>query len=435
MDELTAATDRLAVGFNGLPDDVTHRQVLTALKRAAPYIGITPRLVFFIDTLMSWSRPVDWSAGQRPIVFPSNEKLSRKLGIGVRQLQKTLTNAARRGLIAHKDSANGNRIGARGKDGRLVYAYGIDLSPLGARYHEFVQAAELGAAADERIDVLRKRLTAARRRIHSLAQLVEDERIEGIDAYLAVEISQLATRQMRKVRDETLLTACVEQIEARAEELGKAVTSVLEGRKAHQIEEKDSPSGEPGDTHNTTTNQPLTAKADYSSGFPRKSSRTGYDVGCERPQTEVEADLEKHGVDPDFIATVVPELILPHVTRPTWGELIGTAERLVGQASIHRSVWHEACRLMGQKGAAASVIATAHKHSRGDVDRPGAYLRGMNKHAAKGSLNLGRTFHGLKDSARVEGMRSLATGNDPRSIGQLAAAALGRARAGGHRAL
>ena len=122
--------------------------------------------------------------------------------------------------------------------------------------------------------------------------------------------------------------------------------------------------------------------------------------------------------------------------RPTWRELIGTAERLVDQTAIHRSVWHEACRLMGQKGAAASVLATAHKHMRGDVDRPGAYLRGMNKHAASGLLNLGRTYHGLKDSARSEGMRSLSTGSDPRSIGQLAAAALGLGRGGrAHRLL
>ena len=44
-------------------------------------------------------------------------------------------------------------------------------------------------------------------------------------AYAAVEIAQLATRQMRAVRDEALLGACVEQIEARAEELQKELDS------------------------------------------------------------------------------------------------------------------------------------------------------------------------------------------------------------------
>ncbi|MFD1789261.1 plasmid replication protein RepC [Sphingomonas floccifaciens] len=429
LDERSAATDQLARSFTGLPQDVTHRQVLTMFKRAAPYLGIPPRLVHAIDTLMSWSRAVDWIDGQRPIVFPSNETLAGKLGIGVRQLQKMLTSATRYGLITHRDSANGNRIGARGKDGRLIYAYGIDLSPLGARYEEFVRTASEGSAADGRIDVLRKRLTAARRRIRSLAQLVEDECIGGIDAETVVEIALMATRQMRMVRDEGLLGACVEQIEGRAETLGRAVAAALEDRNASQYERKESPSDDSEDTLITTTNQSSTAKADYSSGFPKRSSGAGYDVRDEEPQTEVEADLARYGVDPDFVASVTPEFILSE--RPTWGTLIATAERIVDQTSIHRTVWQEACRLMGQKGAAASVLATAHKHLRGDVDRPGAYLRGMNRHAAAGLLNLGRTFHGLKESGRIEGMRSLATGAEPRAVGQIAAAALRLARGTG----
>jgi len=428
LDERTAATDQLAQHFRGLPKDVGHRQVLTVFKRAAPYIGIPPRLVHAVDTLMSWSRSIDWLDGQRPIVFPSNEKLTQKLGIGIRQVQKMLANAARFGLITHRDSANGNRLGARGKDGRLIYAYGIDLSPLGMRYEEFVVAAADGVQADLRIKVLRQRLAAARRRIRTLAQLVDDERIDSVDARTAVEISLLATSQMRRVRDEEVLRACVEQMEVSADELGKAVEAAMHSVPHPSILRKDSPLGEQEYAPITTTTQPPTAKADYSRSYPEKSSGLGYDVLDQQPQTEVEADLAKHGVDPEFIAAAVPEFMLGDTPRPTWGDLIGTAERLVDQAAIHRNVWHEACRLMGQKGAAASVLATAHKHMRGHVDRPGAYLRGMNKHAASGLLNLGRTYHGLKDSARSEGMRSLASGSDPRSIGQLAASALGLMR-------
>ena len=435
LDERTAVTGQLAEQFRGLPAELSHRQVLTVFKRAAPYIGVPPRLVHAIDTLMSWSRSIDWSDGQRPIVFPSNEKLTQKLGIGVRQVQKMLANAARFGLITHRDSANGNRVGARGKDGRLIYAYGIDLSPLAVRYQEFVDAATKGIESDLRIKVLRQRLAAARRRIRTLAQLVDDDQIAGIDARTAVEISLLATSQMRGVRDEEMLGACVEQMEALADDLSKAVAAALSDASQSSVLQNDSPSDDSEVAPNTTTNQPNTAKAAYSSGYPKKSSRNDCDVRQPQPQTEVEADLEKHGVDPAFIAAVVPEFILTDTLRPTWGDLIGTAERLVDQASIHRNVWHEACRLMGQKGAAASVLATAHKHMRGDVDRPGAYLRGMNKHAASGALNLGRTYHGLKDNARSEGMRSLASGSEPRSIGQLAAAALGLVRSGQPRRL
>lgn len=424
VDERTASTGRIAEGFSGLPERVSHRHVLTAFKRAAPYIGVPSRLVHAVDTLMSWSREVDWSEGQRPIVFPSNETLSQKLGIGIRQLQKLLNSATRWGLVAHRDSANGKRIGARGKDGRLIYAYGIDLSPLGVRYDEFVRIADEGTEADQRINVLRKRLTAARRRISSLVQLIIDDEIGGVDATGIIESTQLATHQMRKVRDERLLQACVSKLEGHAAALDERIRTVSERDNEELEPVKDSPSGVLNDTHYTTTKQPPIAKAIYSRSLAKNGSERGYDVRNNEPQSEVEADLAHHGVDPSFIAAVAPEFISCPPEQMTWGIIIGDAERLIAQAVIPANVWREACRLMGQKGAAASVIATAHKHVRGDVDRPGAYLRGMNKNAASGKLNLGRTFHGLKDHAKRQPVRSLSSSSDLRSVGQLLATAL-----------
>ena len=424
VDERTASTERLADSFSGLPENISHRHVLTALKRAAPYIGIPPRLVHAIDTLMSWSREVDWAEGQRPIVFPSNEKLSQKLGIGVRQLQKLLASATRWGLIAHRDSANGKRVGARGRDGRLIYAYGIDLSPLGVRYADFVSIAAEGTAADLRLEVLRKRLTSARRRIRSLAQFALDEAIGGINTAGIIEIAQLAVHQMRKVRDEGLLHACVAELESHAAALADSIKTAVEVADVPPKAPKDSPKGVENDTRYTTTIQPSIAKATICRSLAVKRSDAGYDIRNNEPQSDVEMDLAHHGVDPSFIAAVAPELISRPGEQMTWGLVIGDAERLVAQASIPADVWREACRLMGQKGAAASVFATAHKHVRGDVDRPGAYLRGMNKNAAAGKLNLGRTFHGLKDHMKRQPIRSLSSGTDTRSIGQLLATAL-----------
>lgn len=74
---------------------------------------------------------------------------------------------------------------------------------------------------------------------------------------------------------------------------------------------------------------------------------------------------------------------------------------------------------MGERGAAASVIATVQKYRTGEVQRPGAYLRGMSGKALKGELRLGKTFHGLKDAGRSAMMRSLADGSAPSHIGHL----------------
>ena len=81
---------------------------------------------------------------------------------------------------------------------------------------------------------------------------------------------------------------------------------------------------------------------------------------------------------------------------------------------------------MGDRGAAAGVIATVYKYQAGEVRRPGAYLRGMSERASKGELNLGRTFHGFKDQRRTVAMRGMQEGGDPSSVGEIARRALSR---------
>lgn len=424
-----ARAGQLAAAFDGLKDEVTHRQVLTAFKRAAAYLGISSRLVHAIDTLMAWSRAVDWTNGERPIVFPSNETLSLKLGVSVRQVQKLLNEGVAHGLIWHRDSANGNRIGARGKDGRLIYAYGIDLSPLGSRYDEFLVVAEQGSAQHRRIDALRKRLTAARRRIHRLSEVVLIENMTSIDGLTPLNIAQLAAQQMRAVRDEGALETCVKQLEREAGELDANVARVLTERASHVP--KESPSSEPLDTPNTTTIQPSTAKADLRS-MPTEIKESNYDIRCERPQTEVEADLLRYGVDPSFIVGVAAELVPTYASAtPSWSEIIGAAERWVRQTGIHQYVWHDACQIMGQRGAAASVLMTSWKYLHEEVERPGAYLRGLNRRALQGKLNLGRSFHSLKTSKRMTTrLRLPNVSTDMLSIGKLASLTFNNVRLG-----
>jgi len=75
------------------------------------------------------------------------------------------------------------------------------------------------------------------------------------------------------------------------------------------------------------------------------------------------------------------------------------AERVACRNGILGHAWLEARRVMGDRGAAAAVIATVHEHRGGEVPSPGAYLRGMTAKAAAGELQLGQTFHGLREAA------------------------------------
>lgn len=422
FDGAAADADQLAQAFRGLPEGNGPGQALAAFKRAAAYLAIPPSVVQLVDVLFAWTKPEDWRSASTPIVWPRNDKLARKLGLKVRQVQNLLNRAIALRLISHKDSPNGHRGGARAADGTIKWAYGIVLSPIGTRLEEFRAIAARGAREDEEIDALKRRLTSARRRTASLAQAALDGMLLGTGADEELALAQSAARQMRNVRDISLLTGCVEQIEQRGRALESEVAAVLLG---HQLRKKHNELKDPASTdandcmHSTTTIELQTAKAVTCNSLAEKNSED-YDVRSSLPQSAVEQDLEKHGVDPDFIESVTSELCSSlGLERRGWGELIHLAEKLADQNHIHRHAWHEACRIMGQRGAAASVIATVRKYQVGEVERPGAYLRGMSRRAAKGELNLGRTFHGLKDLHQAGVMRTMQAGGDPRSVGEI----------------
>lgn len=429
FDGAAADADQLAQAFRGLPEGNGPGQALAAFKRAAAYMAVPPSVVQLVDVLFAWTKPEDWRSASTPIVWPRNDKLARKLGLKVRQVQNLLDRAIALRLISHRDSPNGHRGGVRAPDGTIKWAYGIVLSPIGTRLEEFRAIAARGAREDEEIDALKRRLTAARRRTASLAQAVVDGMVAGTGADEELALAQSASRQMRNARDIGLLTGCVEQIEHRGRALEAKVAAVLLEREAlnQHVDSNDiAPSDANDCIHSTTTTQPQTAKAAIGRSLAGRRSRD-YDVRSALPQSEVEEDLAKHGVDPDFIESVTPELCGSlGLGRRGWGELVHLAEKLADQHHIHRHAWHEACRVMGQRGAAASVIATVRKYQAGEVERPGAYLRGMSGRAAKGELNLGRTFHGLKDLRQAGAMRAMQAGGDPSSVGELARRALGR---------
>jgi replication initiation protein RepC len=435
FDSLSARAATLSEDFRGLPDSISPAAALGAMKRASAYIGIPPSVVQLLDMLFSWTRPVDWRPGALPVVWPRNELLARRLGLQVRQVQNLMNRAVALGLISHRDSPNGHRGGKRGDDGKIAWGYGIVLAPIGSRYSEFVTVAERGAAEDAVVDQLKRRLMAARRRISAVVQAVIDHAMTGTDAQDELALALMATQQMRKVRDPSLLTLCAEQIEVRAKVLEASVASLLLQREMpHDSRPNETaPSDDYDCTHSTSTNELQTAKAVTSSSFTRQSRKLR-EASTLPSQAAVEADLEKYGIDPAFIEAVTPQICSPlELTNPDWGELIGLAERLANQNSIHRHAWQEACRLMGERGAAASVIATVHKYRQGEVLRPGAYLRGMSERAAKGELNLGRTFHGFRDNQTSVQMACLQTGATLSSFGEIARRTLTRApRAFGH---
>ena len=387
----------IAARFKGLPEGVSKGQALAAFKQAARSLSISPRLRDAIDVLFAFSAPQDWQPGARPIVWPSNRKLETTLGLGRRQVQNVLNALIRANLITPVDSPTGRRWGHRDtKTGKIVEAYGFDLSPIALRHAEFVAAAARAAAEERERAALRRRLTIARKAIQQVAETAIEHQLAARDwHYWLAEVLTLVLT----IRDDLPLDglqAIVAELDRRRADGEAALRAAFDSQQntsASAIE----------CTPITTTSQP---KADNSatSNIDSEKSRSG--VGdlpvSADPVSPEHSQQPLPAITPKFVLTVSPEL-KPYIftVSPGWPDIVEAANRLRQQLGISRPAWIDACQAMGRYQAATAVAVIAAK--REAIRSPGGYFRGMIGRAQNGELHLSKSLWGLARRERSVG--------------------------------
>ena len=190
-------------------------QLLAAFKAAAPRLGLSPRLVHAVDWLFRFTQPQDWGRGGRPIVWPSASMQQEALGLSPSQVKAINRALIEAGLITMKDSPNGKRYGARDRAGRIIEAYGFDLSPIAARHAEFVRLAEEARAERAEMGRLRRRATIARKGIAQILETAAEYGFQGEEwVGLARDTRHLA-RALRTVERPEEMALGVESLERR----------------------------------------------------------------------------------------------------------------------------------------------------------------------------------------------------------------------------
>ena len=398
---LTAAhvqVQAIAERFEGLPEGVSKGHALAAFKQAAQPLGISPRLRDAVDVLFAFSAPQDWQPGTRPIVWPSNRKLETTLGLARRQVQNVLNALIRANLMTPVDSPTGRRWGHRdAKTGKIVEAYGFDLSPIGLRHAEFVAIAERAAVEERERAALRRRLTIARKAIQQIAETAIEHRLAERDwhYWLAEALALVLT-----IRDDLPLDG----LQAVVAELDRWRVDGEAALRAAFDSRQHASAGAIECTPITTTTQP---KADNSATSNADSERLSSDQGDSSTSSDLVSPEPPQSllpaVTPKFVLTVSPEL-KPYIftASPSWADIVEAANGLRQQLGISRPTWIDACQAMGRYQAATAVAVIAAK--RETIRSPGGYLRGMIGRAQNGELHLSNSLWGL---ARRE--RSLGT--------------------------
>lgn len=402
--------------FGGLPDRLSLGQTLAAFKRAAVPLGLGA-VRDLVDQLMAFSQAQDWQLGSRPIVWPSNAALADRLGVCERHVRRLLARLIEAGIIVPVDSPEGRRWGRRDRSGRIIEAYGFDLSPIADRHAEFVALAEKAEGERRARTALRRRLTIARKAIQQLAETaleqglddqpatadrpedIQEPRVqdEGMPEHVRDWQTWLAKAQSAAARV-TGEGVTLEELEATAIDLERqrlnGETALTEGLRKRV---KESAAADLQVLPYTTTTQP---RADNSATCKSDSGGWSNSPGDRAHNgTDGEAPDEPPAATPRFVLRVSPPMREQIVSpSPTWADIVDAADRLRHQLGISRAAWIDACQTLGRYQAATAVAVIAAK--RDAIRSPGGYLRGMTARGRDGELYLLRSLHGLAERGR-----------------------------------
>ena len=433
-----------ALAADGEGEEVTRNRAMLALRRVAPAIGLKPGDVLLLDTLAVFTRPCDWEAGSRPIVWPSNDYLMEATGLSLSAVKRRLRRLAEAGVIAYKDSSNGKRWGRRDEDGRIREAYGFDLAPLAARAPEFEALhASIQAERDLR-KALRRQITILRRSVRAML----DEAAAGGRAQepfwqgVAAGYGALMARLEGAATTNDALCDVHEAFTALRQEGEEALRAEAACHKSPsdcpEIENSNNtnPSGAARDPHIPITNHRQSVKGnglEEACTWPerRQEPQTREPVATGRqeeatvwPQSaaragEGEEDTKSptgkttgagHGEAGLTLRTLL--FACPAFAETAhglgsyirnWRELVAAAETIRPMVGISGDAWQGARTALGERRAAAALALIADKVAEGSIASPGGYLRGLTEKAARGELHLARSVYGRLSERRREG--------------------------------
>lgn len=393
---------------------VPKAQAFVAVKRVGAHIGLKAGDMLLLDTLGAFTQAQDWEEGQRPIVWASNAYLMEQTGFSLSALKRHARRLAEIGVISFKDSPNGKRWGHRDADGRIIEAYGFDLSPLSARVEEFEQLQAELQAERELCQRLKRQITVARRMIRARIEAAFSSTLRGPWEHLSGLFEDLLDRLPRRnTGSETLerLLAWFKELQERVEAayLKGTRTNEVVDNSAESIEQVSETTQElnprevRSEPHILITNQlnPVTCNRS-------ETEQAAGVVPNAPPEEQVDRELE------DWVAetrkTRGASLDLPTVMQACpefaswarnmggylkdWGDLHRVAGQLRPMIGVSEHAWNLAQDRLGPQIATAALVLTFDKHCAGEVASPGGYLRGIVQKAGAGELHLERSFYG-----------------------------------------
>ena len=394
------AAMRAAASWDGLPADIDdHWVLLRLLERSWRTLGLSQDLFCHLSYLVRRTRTPDWWAGSRPVVWESLDALAVRFGCCRKTVRNRERVLAELGFLTWHDSGNYKRYGSRNAAGRILYAYGVDLSPFAALAGALQRAAAAEEAERRERDVEVRRRGHLRAEIRRLLTALErPDEAPGVnteDAPPAIAELRACNRELAVWRDALLHEALGRVV---AEGGGHAEPAVEEGEGGHN-----KASSLPHFTTKVVTDYPHIQYKQQEPSSKRTTCNAARSAGTAEPGVTAPRPAPRTGIEhiqiEDVLAIATPRLVelLPSWDPPDWRDIIAAASVLRSEMGASRWVWLDGVALIGPAATAVAVIvAHARACDPGRLVRnPGGFLRGCLRKAEANELHLHRTVFGL----------------------------------------
>ena len=404
---------------------ISRIEALKTAKRAAAALGLKASKIALIDNLFAYSKPADWNdADVTPVVWPSNDLLARKLGVKVSTLKHHLKGLVEAGLIAYSDSPTYQRRGRRDETGKIIEAYGINLSPIAVRYRELLMIANAADADAQARKQYSYRRTILRKEIQSILLSAAQRAVEGPWSHAQARLDTILDEKPRELDDlmnqVSKLEALLDEIQETYEEAFKEQNSTTVVAKFRPLRTTaETPHSESRNNEGTPLPRDTLSDLTASGGlaFEKEPSDADHPVQDQKTSSKTLEDDLKH-ISLSLLETACPEAteFVPDCFE-NWNNLRGAAKTLCLAVGINPQVLAEAQEALGPELAAAAVALILQKYGMNLIGKPGAYLRELTKRGRTGELAISRSLFGLANNleASAEEVSSENLGEDPLS--------------------
>ncbi|WP_046867045.1 plasmid replication protein RepC [Microvirga massiliensis] len=341
---------------------VSKGELRQANDDAQKALKLRPSVRMVLSKLVACWGEHEWD---RLLVWPSNEWLMAGTGLSERAVRNAIRELIELQLVVPKDSANGKRFAVRDATGKVIDAYGLDLTPLYVRRGEWkAKLAEqkvligLRKQVLEEITICRRAteeaLTALALHFPDVDRSEFEHRFEGLRA---------RSRRLSRLAHPSELLVAWQELRSLVEKA--FLESGNGGTKCRHI---DSESKSPSET--------------CDKGI-RPTARSEPHPGSAEDPSAVAAIVEACPTVRDY-----------HRPVRELGDIIAAGRYLRASLGAHESAWQEAVAAIGPLEAAASVLyvlqlyADDVERGRNQIRNPGGYFRTIVRMVKAGKIDL-----------------------------------------------